>query len=49
LLSDTLIEQEIGHGAALDFTAFYSCVKQYRHSLEVYWDSFYNSRGHRAV
>src|SRR5471032_397945 len=24
--------------------AFYSCVKQYRNSLEVYWDSCHNSR-----
>ncbi|AZC17288.1 hypothetical protein C4K40_1886 [Pseudomonas sp. CMR5c] len=24
-------------------------MKQYRHSLEVYWDSFHNSRGHQAV
>ncbi|MCP1519821.1 MULTISPECIES: hypothetical protein [Pseudomonas] len=29
--------------------AFYSCVKQYRNSLEVYGDSCHNSRRYSAV
>jgi len=29
--------------------AFYSCVKQYRNSLEVYWDSCHISQPYSAV
>jgi hypothetical protein len=49
LLSNTLVEQQIGHDAALDFTGILFCVKQYRNSLEVYGDSCHNSRQYSAV
>ena len=44
LLGDTLVKQQIGHDAALDFTGILFLCETYRHSLEVYGDSCHNSR-----
>jgi len=49
LLGDTLVEQQIGHDAALDFTGILFLCETYRHSLEVYGDSCHNSRAQAGV
>ena len=49
LLGNTLVKQQIGHDAALDFTGILFLCETYRHSLEVYGDSCHNSRARAGV